>query len=176
MKIVESTDRKASLLRLCPNIFKGGDTVLYIGAKGERIDFGKEFSKCGDEITIVEAFRENVLACRRMQFVSKVIHSDIRSFQPGKEKWDIVFWWHGPEHVYKSQIESSLSHIERMANKSVVLGCPWGVYGQGAVGGNEFEEHKATIFPKDFERLGYTVEALGKENELGSNITAVKYV
>ena len=45
-------DRKASLLRLIPDIFSGKyKSVLYIGAKERRFHFGQEFRDAKFEIT-----------------------------------------------------------------------------------------------------------------------------
>ena len=135
--------------------------------------FAKDFFQNGCAVTVVEAFEPNVQFIRDLTWVEEVIHSDIRRFSSNKE-FDIVFWWHGPEHISSADLAKVVRRLEVHATKAVVLGCPWGRYEQTAKDGNPYEAHLSQYDHGDFERLGFEVEYLGNRDSRGSNITAVK--
>jgi len=166
--------RKDALLRLAPDIFEQ-KSVLYIGASKERAQILEEFIKNRYNITILEAFKPNAEYWRSLGVANKVIEGDVRNFN-SEEKFDVVFWWHGPEHIEKREFPPVLKNFERMANKVIVLACPWGEYKQGANYDNEFEIHHSAYYEGDFEKLGFKTSYLGKRDFVGSNICAVKYV
>jgi hypothetical protein len=86
--------------------------------------------------------------------------------------YDLVIWWHGPEHVALATLPAVLRVLEA-CGKLVILGCPWGNYPQGAVSGNAFEVHRSALEPEYFAERGYECDVVGKRG-LGSNIAAVK--
>jgi len=172
MFFTSDTDRTASLHRCCPQLFSY-HTVLYIGARSERFDYGEEFKAANYKITILEAFHDNVLYLNQLPWIANVLEGDIRTYN-FSSTYDVVFWWHGPEHIYDNELESTVHKIECIATKLVVLGCPWGIFLQGSAYGNPFENHVAYLDYEIFERLGYTVECLGQKDAYGSNITSVK--
>ena len=107
-------------------------------------------------------------------WLSDVICGDIKNFNSNK-KYDIIFWWHGPEHLLKEDIPSTLINLEHMCNNIIILGCPWGEYKMDNVIFNPAGHNSHNDYDI-FENLGYTVECLGAKNVHGSNITAVKYI
>jgi hypothetical protein len=62
--------------------------------------------------------------------------------------------------------------LEAFWAKAILLGCPWGIYPQGPVDGNEAQRHLATFYPDWFERLAYTVECTGKPDKPSGNLAA----
>ena len=176
MKQYKSKDRDASLQRLIPDLYDY-KSVLYIGARSDRFDYGEDFRDAGYEIIILEIFKTNVRYLRTIKWVRWVICGDARRLTYScLRHHDIIFWWHGPEHIKDYEIPVTVMNLEKYAKVAVVLGCPWGYFRQGAIHGNEYEEHVSSNDYQIFEQLGYTVECLGKKDERGSNITAVKYV
>ena len=174
MRKVESTDRAASLARLAPDLFDY-TSVLYIGARSNRFHFGKDFAKKDYEITVMEAYKPNVEALLGVPFVQEVIEADVRQVHELTLKsFDVIFWWHGPEHVTHDELLRTIPHLENLCIKILVLGCPWRKYAQGAVGGNPFERHLEDYDYDVFESLGFEVECLGERDKGGSNITSVK--
>lgn len=169
----DSTDREASLKRLVPDLFTKKRRVLNIGARTDRFEFGQEFSQGGCEISILEIFPENVKYLKTLDFVSEVYEGDVQTYEFDKP-FDCIFWWHGPEHIEKDQLESTLKKIESNATELVVLGCPWGLYKQNEMYENIHERHVSAFHEGDFLKLGYDVECLGKRNVKGSNLTSVK--
>ena len=174
MRYNENKNRKESLLRLVPDLFSGKyKSVLYVGAKERRFHFGEDFKQAGFKITIVEVFEKDAENLKKIDWVKEVICCDITTFNTYK-KYDVIFWWHGPEHIEEFRLPETIKRIEGFCNNVVILGCPWGMYKQGAVGGNENEIHLSHYDHASFEKIGYEVECLGIQNAKGSNITAVK--
>ena len=171
--------RELSLIRMTPDLFEPYkyETVLYVGAKSSRFHFGQEFKNAKYEITILEPFKPNVDYLKTVSWLSEVVEGDIRDlnlFIDKKQKFDIVFWWHGPEHIGEEDLRLAIPELEKICNRMIVLGCPWGDCPQGIVGGNPYEVHVGSYGHEIFEEFGYDVECLGVQNVPGSHITSVK--
>lgn len=178
MKKYLDLDRTKSLLRLIPNLFdQCSKSVLYIGARTDRFDYGEEFRNAGYEIILLEVWPENTLYLSRIPWLKKVIQADITLYNFSQDdKFDIVFWWHGPEHIEETKIPITLKRLESVTNEYIILGCPWGKFEQGELYNNPFEKHISYLDYNIFEDLGYETECLGEKNLYGSNITAVKHM
>jgi hypothetical protein len=171
-------DRTDSLKRLTPDLFDY-KTVLNIGARTSRFDYGEDFKKANYDITILEPFLPNVQYLKTISWVNKVIQGDVRDlsyFIKNKIKFDVVFWWHGPEHIPEDDLRKVLPELEKISNHLVVLGCPWGDYPQGHIDGNPYEAHVGSYSYDIFEDYDYEVECLGEYNVPGSNVTSVKRI
>jgi len=110
-----------------PWLFEGeGKTVLYVGATPQRFQMGKELHEAGYEITLLEAHKPFADFYAGHPWLAEVIHGDVRDIGEiaGERMWDVVVWWHGPEHVEKDQLAPTLEALERVAERGVVLGCP----------------------------------------------------
>lgn len=166
--------RFSSLLLLVPELFTGKyKTVLNIGARESRFDFGNLFEAAGYTISIMEAHKPNADFLKSLNKY-EVIEADITTYDFQNRKFDVVFWWHGPEHIDKELLPAVLKKIESCANEVVILGCPWGIYEQGIIEDNPFEVHKSHLLPEDF--AGYKYLTMGNQDQHGSNIAAVKYI
>lgn len=175
--------REKSVRRCVPDIFSGEySSVLYVGANRKRQHFLTYFKEAGyKKIVILEAFEENY------KFLMEKFEArdssygvvwgkvqDVKKLQLGT--FDVVFFWHGPEHLQESEIAPTLGNLEDICNHVVVCGMPFGFYEQGPEYGNHFEVHQSHIYPPFLERLGYKTETLGNPDQIGSNITAWKYL
>lgn len=142
------------------------NSLLYIGVNENRFQFQKQLDKLKYKITLLEAYPPNLEL-----YVDKYIciNADITKFET-EDKWDVVMWWHGPEHISKEELKPTLQKLESMAKKLVILGCPWGKYKQGVVGGNIYEIHRNYIYPKNLIELGYSIETIGKPDYFGNNL------
>lgn len=164
--------RDGSLERIAPEVWAGGvkDSV-YIGAKPGRHHYLNLFV---DPI-IVEPFPPNARGMRAMGH--QVTQRDVRWWpftdDFAAKRFRCIFWWHGPEHVEERELDIVLPKLEAQCD-ILVLGCPWGRYEQGAVGGNRFEHHLSHLTRDFFESRGYTVDCVGIEDQRGSHITSVK--
>ncbi len=163
---------KKSLLQLAPDLFSYR-SVLYIGVNPIRSLFLEEFIKAGFRTTVLEIFEPNVDFLRNLNLVDEVIEGDIVDFD-FKNSFDVIFWWHGPEHIGESLLEPILKKMENFA-KVVAIGCPWGKYEQGEKYGNPYEKHLSQYREGYFEKLGYKVNYFGIRDIRDSNICAVKY-
>jgi len=165
--------RREILMTMCPDIFSF-KSVLYIGAKHDRSDFLEDFQKSGYEITILEIYKPNVEYLKNIPWINEVVEADVCKFFTDK-KFDVIFWWHGPEHVKKEEIELTLKKLEFLSNNLVILGCPWGIVPQDRNSNkNPFEEHISFFDTGYFENLGYKTDYFGKKDVMGSNILSLK--
>lgn len=102
-----------------------------------------------------------------------VIQGDVRK-PPKDKKYELVFWWHGPEYIHRNELNDTIEQLETIATKYIILGCPWGVFKQGELDNNPYEKHVTHWTGEEFEQLGFKIERLRKKDKRGSNITAVK--
>lgn len=165
--------RSENLLSLVPDIFRH-KSVLYIGARPDRTDFLQNFINAEYEISILEIYKPNVEYFKNDSVFTEVIEGDVKDFKTDK-KYDVIFWWHGPEHVEEEKIDYTLKKLESISNHLVVLGCPWGNVVQGdEYEDNPNEKHINFIKTGYLEKFGYNVIYFGLENNSGSSIIAVK--
>ncbi|MBT7790612.1 MAG: glycosyltransferase, partial [Calditrichaeota bacterium] len=167
--------RYDQLYRSIPDIWKC-KSILYVGAHEGRIHFGDPIKANGLEIDVMEIWGPNVKHLREsVNWFNSVIQGDIREIDNLiSRKYDIIFWWHGPEHIEKSDLFTTLKKIEEYAERYVVLGCPWGNYEQGEEYGNPFEVHTSSFYEQDFKRSGYQTSTIGTKDVRGSNLLAWK--
>ena len=164
-------DRLAILTKYTGDIFTEPYSVLYIGAKKKRWDYVPEMHNGGAEITALEACKENADGIWWSVYFKRVIHGDVRYIDYldlGRDKFDVVFWWHGPEHVSKAEAKELVPKLVALANKYVVFGVPWGVVPQGAVKGNYYEVHLSYWDIQDFRDIDFVVEAIEPKDVMGS--------
>jgi len=176
MNITDDHTRQAQLIRCIPDI-TDYRTLLYIGANCNRMQMIPLFLSAGYVIDVVEVFRPNWQGLVKLNEASKIfrniIHADIREYKT-EELYDIVMWWHGPEHADYVSMVKVVRYLESLATKYVVLACPWGEYKQNAVGNNIYEEHLQSLSIEDFTIYGYQVDTIGKKDTTGSNLIAWK--
>lgn len=172
LKLLDQEQRFEQIKRNIPSfITQEFNSLLYIGVAKTRFQLQEYLDDLNYTVTILEAHTPNL-----SQYLDKynVINADITKFET-KDKWDVVMWWHGPEHIAKEELKPTLQKLERMANKLVILGCPWGLCLQGEYGGNPYQVHKNHIYPLDLLKLNYSVETIGKLDFPGSNLLAWKF-
>ncbi len=182
--IPKSVARKKHI-KAIPDIFDY-ETMLYIGANPRRIELVDLFYLKGYEIDVLEAWKPNYEALvewnKKWKIFRYIYHGNAlfinRKFmqQHFKSMWDIVVFWHGPEHLRKEYLEPTLRKLEEHANHLVILGCPRGEYKQNSIDENPFEIHQSYLYEEDFHRLGYRTATVRPKKPRGSNITAWKRV
>ena len=182
----ESSARLRQIQRCIPDLF-GFKSVLYIGANMTRMQFVPVFVGADMMIDVVEihtpnvreleSFNERTRIAGRKWF-RNIINADVRDIWKLDEllSYDVVFWWHGPEHVPLEDFEKTMRLLERFAIKIIVAGCPWGIYHQPAVRDNPHEIHVSHLTPREFINIGYTTNTIGRKNVRGSNILAWKRI
>jgi len=153
-------------------------SCLYIGASPDRFEIVDLLLRFGyNTIDILEIWEANVNTLTwmnlRAPIFRRIIQGDVINIDLHiADIYDVVMWWHGPEHIPKKYFNETIRKIELFAKEYVVIGCPWGSYPQGEVKGNKFEIHLSAIYKKDFKELGYSTQTLRKVNKRGSNILA----
>jgi len=166
--------RRESLIKNIPKIFDYKN-VLYIGARKDRYDFLEDFQRKGYKIDVLEIFKPNAEYLKTLPWISEVIEGDVTKFKT-KKKYDVVFWWHGPEHIEENKVKQTLKSLELITKKIIVLGCPWGTVAQepSIEEENPYEKHISYFDDGYFESLGYKTEYSGVKNLMGSNILSFK--
>lgn len=168
-------ERLKQLKHYIPYLFRTG-SILNVGANQIRFDLLPELHQIGREITLLEAWPENVKHWASDPRLAATVEGDVRELDKLKlGTFDVVLWWHGPEHIEREELAGTLAKLEAAAEGLVVLGCPWGVYKQGPFMGNPYDEHRASLYVRDFEALGYRVATLGEADKQGS-LLAWKYL
>jgi len=117
----------------------------------------------GYQIDVVEIYGPNAEFLRGLDWINNVVNGS---------RYDVVFWWHGLEHIDRKDLPGTLSQLKDLSSRLVVLGCPWGYYEQGEVGGNQWERHLSHLDRDDFEDLGFRTSVVGIRNVRGSNLLA----
>lgn len=165
--------RERQLLRAMPDILNYR-TIFYIGISQVREEMFNLFVKKNYETTIMEAWQPNVEALRPR--FPKIIQGDIRDLNALKllPRFDIVMWWHGPEHVEERELPEILTWLHAKAKRYVIVACPWGVYKQGEVKGNPYEKHLSFLYPEFFQNLNWKTSVIGERDVRGSNLIAWK--
>lgn len=165
-----------------PDLFDGRySSVLYVGANHLRQHFLDYFADKYEEIAVLEIHAKNVeYLMERYSANAKVsvIQGDVRNVQNiagrFKKRFDVCFFYHGPEHLARHEVAGVLYDIESITDHLVVLGMPYGHYKQGPEYGNDHEQHLWDTYPRDMRRLGYKTHTLGKADDTLSNMIAWK--
>lgn len=124
------------------------------------------------EPAVIEACLVNAKACRK--FVDRVYVADICDWRFAGGEYDIVLWWHGPEHVEKFRALSAIAQLWRGVSKALILGCPQGYSPQGVVNGNPYERHRSEWQPEEFEQNFDMHTTVVDDGQLAPHITAWK--
>ena len=176
-------ERKKYVRKYMPDLFSGKyKSILYVGANPTRQQFLKDFEESGyKRIVILEAFSKNIKFLKekfeRESRHHDWINDDVRNIEKLQlSNFDVVFFWHGIEHLPEKDIEPTLKKLEAITKHLIVIGTPWGSYPQHDKYGNTYEIHQTIIYPPMLKQYGYKTETLGKKDDYGSNITAWKYL
>lgn len=165
------------LVRLALSFVRWRRRVLYVGANRTGQNQGvAELVKAGCEVTILEIWPANVEYCRSRLRVAHVVEGDVRELdrvELPNDRYEVAVWRHGPEHVARGEVAPTLAKLEGVGD-AVVVSCPWGVRAQAAANGNPHEEHLTSLYPVEFEGLGYEVVMVGTAGEKESHIVAWK--
>ena len=176
---VMSEEQERSWLEEClPGLFRS-QAVLYVGADKHRSRHAQTFQRWGAELTLLEPFAPN---CRhyfeRGAPFRHIVQGNVVTLKRerlSRPRYDVAFWWHGPEHVTREQLPAALANLESVADL-VVCGCPWGLFPQPAAYGNPDEEHRSHLDAGDFETHGYTVATFGAKDVPPGSLLAWKKV
>lgn len=146
--------------------FPRREKILYVGAHPRRMQMGRELFEAECEITLLEAYKPSADHYEGHEWLKEVICGDVRDIKEiaGGRTWDVTVWWHGPEHVREEELGPTLTDIESVTSRLVILGCPWGKNIQGPVNSNPYATHQNHLDTGDLTSLGYTTRTRGKRN------------
>lgn len=177
--------RREQILRCISDVFEY-KTMLYIGAKVKKtfpvgMQMIPDFKEAGYEIDVLEAWRLNVRDLIKMNKKEKIYRTillgDVRNSRHilADRYYDVIIWWHGPEHVNSEEIMPTIKKLESHARKMIIIACPFGRHKQGIAFGNPYEKHLSTIYPEDFKKhKDWHVDVIGERDVKMSNLLAWK--
>jgi hypothetical protein len=148
-------------------------TCLYVGAHpGKGCSFWDEIRRAGCRMTVIEVYEPNVKALECMLMNGEeILCADIRDWIP-PEKYDLVLWWHGPEHVMPDEAEMVIEKLWSVTRQWLVCGSPWGRVEQGEEYGNAAEKHLWSVDPRFFQILGMQTRTFPPKDKLGGQVVA----
>ena len=165
---IKDSNRIEHLLRTVPDVFTH-KTVLYVGASPFRNQLVSEFKEAGCTVDLVEVNKENLDLHVEKKTFDRYFLSDVRSFDP-KDKYDVVVFWHGIEHLEKSELPALIEKMKEYTNKIILFGCPYGRYEQGVIYGNPYEHHVSHWNEMELVEVGLNVSSIGKFNSRTANL------
>ena len=115
------------------------------------------------EFTHLEIFESNALRGQQQRPDHKIIHGDVRKILDlDLGTFDLIVWWHGPEHIYEHELVQALQDIETLLtpNGAVILGSPDGWQEQHDLDGNVHNDHLSGPDTAFYTSLGYASYAV----------------
>ena len=169
--------RREKQMQSClPWLFKDGPwAILYIGANAEMHTALGLLQQAGHEVKVLEAWPANAEWVQQSGLADTVVLGDLRELDslPLGDNYDVIIWFHGPEHVEEEEFIPILNTLEQRGTV-VVLGAPWGKTPQQP-GVQPFERHLSGHWPEDWKQLGYATDTLPPENVPGGNLMGWKW-
>jgi hypothetical protein len=144
-----------------------------------------EFRAHGAEVDLLEAWRQNVddlIYIANHDPAKRVFRhmmlGDVRNLREliSPNLWcgryDVICWWHGPEHVERRELSPILKMMVDLSQRVAMCACPWGKFPQETEGGNIYERHLSELGPEDFIELGWQARGFGERDDPWSYVIA----
>ena len=147
--------------------------ALYVGASCSRAFLLDLLWSLGYEVDIIEIWEKNLDCIKKDYRFRNLIHGDVAN-ESIYGNYDVIFWYHGPEHVLEEQFKLIDEIFEKKA-KLIILGCPFENLSQGALDGNENERHVWSINVESLHKYGYITSQIAR-NGVSDNIVAWKII
>jgi len=149
--------------------FERPGTLLYVGFRPDACSWFQELYDAGNEMSVLEVWRPNAEAATHdLRIKGLCLLGDVRERLP--VAYDHIWWWHGPEHVFKDEFPVVFGPLLAAARVSIAVASPWGRYEQGLHEGNPHERHLWSVYEDDFAALGLEVRTDGEADQPGSEI------
>ena len=159
---------KDDFLKLIPELWTGG-TCLYVGAKPARREMAETMKEIGFAVDAIEAWPNHYFGLTdwnkknqvfRDIFLGNVLYAE----RIVRRTYDVVMWWHGPEHVAKEALPDFLATIQRICRGTIIMAFPHGDFEQSPLEGNPMDAH--LWFPKAIDFPGWNSKAyLGRDEK-----------
>lgn len=170
MMIKPITKRREQLLTCIPDVLDY-ESLLYIGASNRRQQELKLFIEKKYNYIILEVWKLNVEWLKKR--FKNVIEGDVRKIDKLElGLFDVIMWWHGPEHIREDKIVPVLNKLKNMTKKILITACPWGIYESNPQERNPHESHLSYLYPEFFEKLGWETNTIREKDMKGSNLLA----
>lgn len=163
--------RRAKTLEDVVPLLAGMQSLLHVGEQmREGWEFWPDWFKAHgiEAFDCLEIYGPNVEALRAMPRWRRVYRADVRqvALLDAPEQADIVFWWHGPEHVPTLDFEPAIDGlIHAFTPKLIILGVPWGPHRNWE---HKFKNpasyHRSIWYPADLTARGYGLATDGVES------------
>lgn len=172
--------QRAKTLADVEPLLKGMKSMLHIG---EQLRAGWEFwpewfrARGIEHIDVIEVYPPHVKNIRMVGGWRHVYMADVRKPDCDiLDPVDVVFWWHGPEHVLHEEFDPAIRTILRTWKpKLIIVGCPWGRHGNKSfVFENKAAYHVSTWYPHEFNQMGWRTVTDGPKDVPSGHITAWK--
>ena len=142
--------------------------VLYVGASLTRKKppcMLRDLRKRSSHIDCLEIYEPNIAPIRAKGWFQEVRLGDVRDLRLEPGDYDLVVWWHGPEHVPHQDAIRVMGYLRSNAS-NVWIGAPWGEQPQNprtcaVLEANPFQEHLCSVDQGMLEDLGFHVMACG---------------
>lgn len=151
--------------------------MLYIGGSTKHFDCGSKFHDVGHEITLLEIWPVYANAMSTSERVQHVVIGDVRlvdTLRLPHTTYDYVVWLNGPEHIPPYDFEATMTKLETLTDRVILLASPWGHMEWPAEDGNPHMRHQSHWYPEDYERLGYRYVAVWPVDRAGGFLMAWK--
>jgi hypothetical protein len=179
--------RLEQMTRCIPDVFDYS-TMLYIGAKAKKtypcgMQMVPDFKEAGYKIDVLEIWQPNILSLIKLNnqnnIFDRIIEGDVKEIEKAVQgRYDIISWWHGPEHIKMTETESTLEKLSGLAKIMVIVASPYGRHKQDEFRGNPHEKHLSAVYPEFYEELGdgWKWDAIGQRDVTMGNLLAWKRI
>ncbi len=139
------------------------NSILNIGAYEQRFHFADDLRDSGAVVDVLEIDKERCKWVQSLDWVSNVYCGNVIHINKiCKEKYDLIFWSHGPALLYRTAVAPTIKKLERLA-KMVVILTPYGRYIYGLTSNlSQIDLNKSSLYPRDFEALGFNTHKIGR--------------
>ena len=162
-----------------PELFEQPGTALYVGAQKKQHQCVAELKEAGYTIALLELIEKNCEYYDGKDLFDTIVCGDVREadqhFAPNS--FDVVLWWHGPEHVDREDVEPTVAKLEEIATELVILASPcgktrkqaWSVKGQA---------HLCALYVDDYLNMGFNTATFGEADRWrkGTQLLAWKWL
>lgn len=135
-------------------------SLLYVGHRSDtRPWWAEEFSRAlgGPTLAVLDLSPENLQSASGI--TPRLYTGDVRDPAVVSERFGLVFWDEGPEHVPMSDALAGISMLASRHDR-VLVSCPWGYQAQGS-GPTDLEFHHWGPMPEDLESIGMETRCFG---------------
>ena len=163
--------RAKQLIKCIPDIYET-KSIMYVGGHVQNnrcLQMIDGFIERRYEIDVLEIFPPNVKDLKNIGWIRNVYQGNVLDYK-FPQKYDVIMFWHGIEHILKFELSNLIEHLKKYANHLIVFACPWGIYYQGKEYGNLWEKHVSHWYPEELKNHGLNIDTLGAADSLESNL------